>query len=73
MEISQKSRKFTVIINKEKGGGYSGQCLELPGAISEGETLNELKENMTDAINLVLEYIQSRARKDKSKIIEIMT
>jgi predicted RNase H-like HicB family nuclease len=73
MEISQKSRKFTVIINKEKGGGYSGKCLELPGAISEGKTLNELKENMTDAINLVLEYIQSRARKDKSKIIEIMT
>ena len=73
MEISQKSRKFTVIINREKEGGYSGQCLELPGAISEGKTLNELKENMTDAINLVLESIQSRARKDKSKIIEIIT
>ncbi|MGI0077608.1 MAG: type II toxin-antitoxin system HicB family antitoxin [Nitrosopumilaceae archaeon] len=73
MEISQKSRKFTVIINREKEGGYSGQCLEIPGAISEGKTLNELKENMTDAINLVLESIQSRARKDKSKIIEIIT
>ncbi len=73
MEISQKSRKFTVIINKQKEGGYSGQCLELPGAISEGQTLNELKTNMADAINLVLESIQSRARKDKSKIIEIIT
>jgi len=73
MEISQKSRKFTVIVNKEKEGGYSGQCLELPGAISEGETLEELKANMTDAINLVLQYIESRAKKDKSKIIEITT
>ena len=73
MEISQKSRKFTVIVNKEKEGGYSGQCLELPGAISEGETLKELKTNMTDAINLVLQYIESRAKKDKSKIIEITT
>lgn len=73
MEISQKSRKFTVIVNKEKEGGYSGQCLELPGAISEGETLEGLKSNMTDAINLVLQYIESRAKKDKSKIIEIST
>ncbi len=73
MEISQKSRKFTVIVNKEKEGGYNGQCLELPGAISEGETLKELKTNMTDAINLVLQYIESRAKKDKSKIIEITT
>jgi len=73
MEISQKSRKFTVIVNKEKEGGYSGQCLELPGAISEGETLEDLKANMTDAINLVLQYIESRAKKDKSKIIEITT
>lgn len=73
MEISQKSRKFTIIINKEKEGGYSGQCLELPGAISQAETLEELKTNMTDAINLVLEYIKDRAKKEKSKIMEITT
>ena len=73
MEISQKSRKFTIIVNKEKEGGYRGQCLELPGAISQGETLKELKTNMADAINLVLGYIQDRAKKEKSKIIEIRT
>jgi len=73
MEISQKSRKFTVIVNKEKEGGYSGQCIELPGAISQGETLEELKANMVDAISLVLEYIQDKAKKEKSKIIEITT
>ncbi|MEM3007634.1 MAG: type II toxin-antitoxin system HicB family antitoxin [Candidatus Nitrosotenuis sp.] len=73
MEISQKSRKFTIIINKEKEGGYSGQCLELPGAISQAETLEELKTNMADAINLVLEYIKDRAKKEKSKIMEITT
>ncbi|MGH2612933.1 MAG: type II toxin-antitoxin system HicB family antitoxin [Rhabdochlamydiaceae bacterium] len=73
MEISQKSRKFTILVNKEKEGGYSGQCLELPGAISQGETLEELKTNMADAINLVLEYIKDRAKKEKSKIMEITT
>ena len=73
MRISQKSRKFTVVVKKEKEGGYSGQCLELLGAISQGDTLEELKTNMTDAINLVLEYFQDKAKKEKSKIIEITT
>lgn len=39
---------------KEKEGGFSGRCLELPAAISQGETLEELRQNMIDAINLVL-------------------
>jgi predicted RNase H-like HicB family nuclease len=47
--------------------------LELPGAISQGETLEDLKTNMADAINLVLEYIKDRAKKEKSKIMEITT
>lgn len=71
MQISQKSRKFTILVNKEKEGGYSGQCLELPGAISQGETLDELKINMTDAINLVFGYIKDKAKKEKSRIVKI--
>jgi hypothetical protein len=35
-------------VQKAPEGGYSGQCVELPGAISEGETLEELKKNMTE-------------------------
>lgn len=66
-------KKIYIIVNKEKEGGYSGQCLELPGVISQGGTLEELKTNMADAINLVLEYIQDRAKKEKGKIIEIAT
>ena len=37
--------------------GFTGQCLELPGAISEGKTLDELKANMKEAIGLVLEEV----------------
>jgi predicted RNase H-like HicB family nuclease len=32
-------------------------CLELPGAISEGETLDELRANMGEAIDFVQETI----------------
>lgn len=58
--------RYTVIVHKETEGGYSGQCLELLGTISEGETMNELKENMTDAIQLVLRSIQSRSKKSNT-------
>lgn len=47
-------RRFTLVHEKEREGGYSGQILELPSAISQGETLEELKENIVNAIKLVL-------------------
>ncbi len=42
----------------EHSEGFTGQCMELPGAISEGKTLDELKANMKEAIELVLEEIE---------------
>lgn len=66
-------RQFTVRYQEEEDGGFSGQCLELPGAISQGETLDELKENMRDAISLILESIKEDAdsQDKKSLVIEI--
>ena len=66
-------RQFTVRYQEEEDGGFSGQCLELPGAISQGETLEELKENMRDAISLILESLKEEAdsQRKKSLIIEI--
>jgi predicted RNase H-like HicB family nuclease len=49
--------KYTVVYTEETEGGFSGRCLELPGAISQGETLEELKVNITDAIQLMLASI----------------
>ena len=38
-----------------QGGGYVAYAEELPGAISEGDTLDEARENLRDAIELLLE------------------
>lgn len=43
-------RKFTVILREEAEGGYSVQCVELPGAISEGRTKKEVLLNIKEAI-----------------------
>lgn len=64
-------RKFTIIIQEDPEGGYTGRCMELRGAISEGRTIEELRRNMTEAIQLVLESLEEDARKYKKIIIEL--
>lgn len=48
--------RFSVRYWKEPECGYGGQCIELPDATNQGETFEELKTNMEDAIRLMLEY-----------------
>jgi predicted RNase H-like HicB family nuclease len=38
-----------------EGGGYVAQAEELPGAISEGDSLQEARENLRDAIVTLLQ------------------
>lgn len=45
------------------GGGYVAYTEELPGAISEGDTLEEARENLRDAIGLLLEANRELAGK----------
>jgi len=62
--------KYTIILEKEEEGGFSAQCLELPGAISQGETKEEALQNIKEAIELVLEVINEET-KALGKIAEI--
>ena len=55
--------KYTVILEPQEEGGYTVQCLETPGAISQGETKEEALENIKEAIKLVLEVIHEDAEK----------
>ena len=46
---------FTVLVHEDETGGYWGECLELPGCISQGDTLDDMDYNIREAIELVLE------------------
>jgi len=46
--------KFTLIYGIDDGW-YVGRLQEIPGVISQGETLEELKENIADAYKLLVE------------------
>ena len=47
--------ELTAVYQKADEGGYIGFVEELPGANTQGETLEEVRENLQEAIALVLE------------------
>jgi predicted RNase H-like HicB family nuclease len=46
---------FTAVFEEAEEGGYTAFVEELPGAISQGETLEQARENLKEAIQLVLD------------------
>jgi predicted RNase H-like HicB family nuclease len=47
--------EFTAIIEQAPEGGYWAICPEVPGANGQGETIEEAKNNLREAIELILE------------------
>lgn len=47
--------EFTAIIEPAPEGGYWAICPEVPGANGQGETVNEAKDSLRQAIELILE------------------
>lgn len=45
---------LTAIFEEAEEGGYIGYVAELPGANTQGETLEEARENLAEAIELIL-------------------
>ncbi len=48
-------RKFTVIVRPAEEGGMWGEVVELAGCASQGETEEELFENIVEAIQACIE------------------
>lgn len=47
--------EFTAVFKAAPEGGYVAFVEELPGANTQGETLDEARDNLRDAVGLVLE------------------
>ena len=54
--------KYTIILEKQEESGYTAQCLEVPGAISQGETKEEALSNAKEALELVLDVIKEETK-----------
>ena len=57
--------KYTVVLESQEEGGFTVQCVEIPGAISQGETRDEALATIKEARELVLE-VQREELKQKN-------
>ncbi len=55
--------KFTVVFEQE-GEWWLGYVEELPGANTQGQTLEEVRENLKEAVQLIVEANRELARRE---------
>jgi predicted RNase H-like HicB family nuclease len=61
--------KFQVVVHKELAGGYWAEVPALPGCVSQGETLAELKANIHEAIEGCLEVLRDEGRQPEEVFV----
>lgn len=52
-----------LVCPEPKDGGFSIHCINLPGVISEGETVDEAIDNITDAFRETISYYRESGQK----------
>lgn len=55
--------EYRIRLRKGQDGYYVAQCLEVPGAISQGRTKEEALRNVKEALEAVLEALRDEAKK----------
>lgn len=55
---------FTAVFVEVPEGGFAAYVEEIPGANTQGETLEEARENLKEAIQLVLETNKMLSQKE---------
>jgi len=53
-------QNYAVVIHQDPEGGFWGEVPALPGCYSQGETVEELKHNIREAIAGVLEVLREQ-------------
>jgi predicted RNase H-like HicB family nuclease len=67
----ERMNTFTAVFQEAEEGGYIAFVEELPGANTQGETLDEARENLREAVELILAANRRRSLKnlDTSRLI----
>ena len=63
---------WTVVYEWSDDGWWVAEIAEVPGAISQGRTKAEAKENVLDALNELLAYRRETARRDHKGDTEVV-
>lgn len=63
--------KFQVVIERDDSGYFVAEVPALPGCLSQGETFDEAKSNIREAIEMWLEVMNAKVKKDHPDAAEI--
>lgn len=63
-ERRETMRNFTAVFERGEQGWWVATCPEIPGAVSQGKTLEEAREMLLDAIELLLEVRREKEAKE---------
>jgi len=61
-------QKYAVVIHEDREGGFWGEVPAIPGCYSQGETVDELKHNIREAIAGVVDVLREQGREPDASI-----
>ncbi len=62
--MNKKIHEFSVVILEDESGGYIAVVPELPGCHTQGDSLDEVMRNVREAIELYLETLSEKEKKE---------
>jgi predicted RNase H-like HicB family nuclease len=70
-----KNIEMTAVFEPCDEGGFIAYVQEIPGINTQGETIEEARENLADAVNLVFEEMRATIKKGRTNklITQTMT
>lgn len=63
--------KITVIVHEAEEGGYWAEVPAIPGCATQGETFEELLENLYEAVEACLSVDTEEIEAESAKVLEI--
>lgn len=64
-KVMVEGRELTIELTPDlEDGGFMVQCLEIPGAVSQGETEQEALDNISEVLEEHFEYVKERHTKE---------
>ncbi len=62
---------FKIVVEKDETGYYVAEVPALPGCVTQGRTIEEVKKNVKEAIKGWLEVMNDKVKKTDAQIFEV--
>ncbi len=62
---------FKIVVEKDETGYYVAEVPALPGCVTQGRTIEEVKKNIKEAIEGWLEVMNDKVKKTDAQTFEV--